>query len=219
MPLPGDLNAVLAAQTLNPSIFTHTWLARYKLFEEKDFTESGSLYSPVAVNVVTADLLFVAIPERVQVAFASKKEDPAWCQNALHRTIGAIAKELPHTPFLGVGFNMDWVVQPKADSSMASIERKCFLSEANPLAKHFKDENCRFGIYLSRDFALGRLKLDIKPVTLKDSSQGARLLFNFHLDLADDKITQVAKFLDYWTEAYDTARAYATELEKTWSTL
>jgi hypothetical protein len=61
MPQPGEFNAVLAAQTLNPSIFTHIWLVRYNLFEEKDFAESGSPYSPVAVNVVTAELV-LALP-------------------------------------------------------------------------------------------------------------------------------------------------------------
>jgi hypothetical protein len=215
---PGELTAVLAAQTLNPSIFTHIWLVRYNLFEEKEITESGSMYSPMAVNVVTADLSFLAIPQRVQVAFDAKKEEPTWCQKALHRTLGVIAKELPHTPFLAVGFNLEWVVTAKTALPMTSIERKCFLSDANPLAKRFQEEDCRFGVYLSKDFTLGRLKLDIKPVDLKDSSQGARLLFNFHLDLTDDKINQVAKFLDHWTEAYETSRAYATELETAWST-
>jgi hypothetical protein len=216
MPTAGDFNAVLAAQSLNPSIFTQTWLAKYKVFEESDFTQN-SLYSPLAVNVATPDLLFVAIPEKVQVAFGQKREDASWCQNALHRTVGVIAKELHHTPFQAVGFNMEWVVKIEPSRSIENVERKCFLPEANPLAKHFNDDNCRFGIYLSKDFTLGRLKLDIKPVTLKDSSPGARLLFNFHRDLAGDKITQVAQFLDHWTEAYQTSLLYSTELEAAWS--
>jgi hypothetical protein len=219
MPTAGDFNAVLAAQNLNPSIFTQIWLAKYNLFQENDFKEPNSMFSAIAVNVATPDLLFVAIPEKVQVAFGQKKEDASWCQHALRRTIGVIATELHHTPFQAVGFNMEWAVKLEPPRSIENIERGYYLNEANPLARHFQDKNCRFGIYLSKDFALGRLKLDIKPVSFKDSSQGARLLFNFHLDLAGDKINQVAEFLDHWTEAYDTTRAYATELETAWNTL
>ena len=152
------------------------------MFEEKDFTEN-SLYSALAVNVATPDLLFVAIPEKIQVAFAQKREDANWCQKALHRTVGVVAKELHHTPFQAIGFNMEWVVKLEPSRSIESVERRYFLNEANPLAKHFQDVNCRFGLYLSKSFTLGRIKLDIKPVTFKDSSQGTRLLFNFHLDL------------------------------------
>jgi len=70
---------------------------------------------------------------------------------------------------------------------------------------------------------MGRLKLDIKPVTLKDSlegtssSEGTRLLFNFHLDLAEDKTAQVSKFLGHWTEAYATALSYVREIETAWN--
>lgn len=215
MPNAGDFNAVLAAQSLNPSIFTQPWLVKYGLFGEADF--QNSMYSPLAVNVPTSDLLFVAIPEKIQVAFAQKREDSDWCQKALQRTLGAIAKELFHTPFLAIGFNMEWTVKARTAESASSIERKHFLSELNPLAKHFQTADCRFGFYLSQPFAFGRLKLDIKPVSYKDSSKGSRLLFNFHLDLGEDKIDQISKFLTLWPDAYKTSLLYANELEAAWS--
>ncbi len=225
MPIIGDVNAVLAAQNLNPSIFTHIWLSEKGLFREKDFTDSGSMYTPVAVNVVTPDLAFVAIPERVQIGLISRKDDPNWFQDQLQRTLGVIATELHHTPFLAVGFNMDWVVTPGAKTSILELERKHFLNTANPLARHFDNLGCRFGFYLSKEFTMGRLKLDIKPVTLQKSlgktepgvSEGTRLLFNFHLDLTDNKPAQVLKFLNHWGEAYNTALSYVRDIETAWN--
>jgi hypothetical protein len=213
----GDFNAVLAAQSLNPSIFTQIWLAKHGLFEEKDFDQPNSMYTPIGVNVPTPDLLFVAIPEKVQVAFTEKREDPAWCQAALHRTLGVIAEKLHHTPFQAVGFNMEWHVKAPTPAQALTLERQQFLADLNPLAKYFQGPDCRFGCYLSQPFILGRLKFDMKPITYTDTSEGMRLLFNFHHDLTEDKQNQISKFLDLWQEAYRMALKYASELEETWA--
>ena len=85
--------------------------------------------------------------------------------------VGRIASELPHTPFQAVGFNMGWVLFPLNQKELDSWERQSFLAERNPLAKFFKEKNSHFGCYLSKDFKMGRLKLDIKPVTLVDATK------------------------------------------------
>ena len=218
MALPGDFNTVLVAQNLNPSIFSQLWLVRHGIFEDAELTAGNFLFSPLAVNVETPQLVFMAVPERIQIAFVSDKVDGESCQQSLHRTLGRICSELPHTPFLAVGFNMGWTLEARNDVKMAPLERKFFLAEENPLAKFFSDEKSRFGCYLSKDFELGRLKLDIKPVVLKDGSSTIRMVFNFHLDLSgEDKIAQIKKFLSCWATAFKTSCTLRETLGQGWS--
>ncbi|MDO8547557.1 MAG: hypothetical protein Q7R68_09395 [Nitrospirales bacterium] len=216
MPTPTLFTAVVVATNINPSIFSQVWLTKTGVFSESDF-QAESVLSPFAVNVVTPSLAQMAIPQNLQVIFPPGDEKNNR-EALLQQTIGRIVAELPHTPFQAVGFNMGWVLQPQDPGEIDKLERIFFLSKSNPLSGEFEETNCHFGCYLSKDFEIGRLKLDIKPVTLLDQSQALQLAFNFHLDLKEeDKAKQIVRFLGKWNAAYKMAKDLANILGKGWS--
>lgn len=217
MPKPTGFNVVLAATNLNPSIFSLLWLVKQKIFSEADIQTEGSVFSPLAVNVVVPGVSLTVIPDRLQLGFRPAEED-AGVALKIQQVVGRIASELPHTPFQAVGFNMGWVLLPQDEKVLDSLERRLFLAEKNPLARFFKEKNSHFGCYLSKDFKMGRLMVDIKPVTLVDGKKSLQTAFNFHLDLTvNETVKQIHEFLALWDVAHTQAKEMVNELGKGWS--
>ncbi len=218
MPKLVNYTAVVAAANLNPTIFTQSWLTKFGILKETDFHKQSTLFTPLAVNATGKGFTLMVVPERIQIGFLSADVATRSGQTILKRSIGTIINELPHTPLLAVGFNFDWVLVPEDSKEIAKIEKKLFISESNPLAKEFGSPNANFGCYLSKDISWARLKLDIKPVTLKDNEPALQMTFNFHLDLeGEDKDKSVCAFLENWDEACELSEKLSNRLGKGWS--
>lgn len=218
MPKFVNYTAVVAAANLNPTIFTQLWLTKFDILKEEDFQKQSTLFTPLAVNATGEGFSLMVVPERIQIGFLSSDVATRSGQEILRRSIGTIVKELPHTPFLAVGFNIDWVLVPVNPEEIAKIERTFFMSENNPLAKEFSNQNAHFGCYLSKDVNWARLKLDIKPVTLRDKELALQMTFNYHLDLeGEDKDKSVCSFLENWNEACELSEKLSNLLGKGWS--
>lgn len=204
-------SVVVVARNFNPTIFTQLWLVRHNIFTEKEVQENF-IFTPMAVNLTTPDCAFLAIPDRIQLGFINDTVDQP---KLIDRTLGQIVSLLPETPFTAVGFNLGWTLSPKIPDEFAKINRKYFLSSEDPLAKFFQESSCRFGSYFSKDVAMGRLRLDIKPVIVpatSGSSDALQLAFNFNLDLKEgDKPKQVLEFLASW----NTALSISSEMVET----
>lgn len=218
MPKLVNYTAVVAAANLNPTIFTQLWLTRFGILKEEDFQKQSTLFTPLAVNATGEGFTLMVVPERIQVGFLSADVATRSGQNILRRSIGTIVKELPHTPLLAVGFNFDWVLIPESPKEIAKIERTFFVSESNPLAGEFSSPNAHFGCYLSKDISWARLKLDIKPITLKDKGPALQMTFNYHLDLeGEDKDKNVCSFLENWNGACEWSEKLSNIFGKGWS--
>ena len=218
MPKPTGFTAVIAAGNLNPTIFTQVWLVKQEIIEESDLNNLSTLFTPLAVTAGCKDFTLMVVPERIQITFSNVEDKVANHQKILKRTLGRIVSELPHTPYQAVGFNMGWLLVPINPKDVNSIEQKYFLSKDNPIAKYFREKNCHFGCYLSKNLKIGRLKLDIKPVTLSQGSQAIQLAFNFHLDVqGEERAQQISSFLNNWNLAYAEASKLVKSLGKGWS--
>lgn len=221
MPEAGPLNAVVVATNLNPSIFSQLWLIKHNIFQANDFENNDKcVFTPIAVNVITEECNFTAVPERVQLDFSANVSTH---KSLLMRTLGTIVKELPHTPYTAVGFNFNWRLWPANHGEFAKINRTLFLAKDNPLAKIFSQDDCRFGSYLSKNVQLGRLRLEIKPIFLPtpkepDRTEALQLTFNFNLDLrSENRPQEIIDFLGFWDSAHDTAVDIVTALGQGWS--
>lgn len=218
MPELVNCTAVVAAANLNPTVFTQLWLTKFDILKAENFENPGTLFSPLAVNATGEGFTFLVVPERIQIGFLSSDVATRSGQKILRRSIGKIVKKLPHTPFGAVGFNFDWLLIPVNPEEIATIERKLFLSQTNPLAKEFRSQNEHFGCYLSKDVGWARLKLDVKPVTLKKAGQALQMTANYHLDLeGENKEERICSFLENWNEACESSEQLSNLLGKGWS--
>ena len=203
---PGTSNAVIVAHQFNPSVVNQLWLVDNGIVARDEFQE-GCVFSDMVVNVNAKDFSLFVSPEQLQFApkVAEGVEDSV-VQNSLGRFVRAV----PHTPFAGLGLNFVWGV---SDEDIVTLSRKLFFRPDEPLYKAFDSDNARFGSYMSKDFSGGRLKLDIKPITLKlietgESIERIQFAFNFHFDIAPGGhgAEQICDFLKNWNAAVDEAK-------------
>ena len=212
-------NIVVVARNFNPTIFSQLWLVNQAIFSEKELAENY-IFTPIAVNLNTPDFAFLAVPDKIQLSFPSDKVDFKALSN---RIFGGIIKKLPHTPYQAIGFNLSWILFPQNPDKFVEISRKIFVSPSNPIARHFTSTGSRFGTYLSKDVPMGRLRLDIKPVSATpppsgEQKEGLHLTFNFTLDLKEGgKDLQILRFFDQWDAAHAIASEMTTEMGLGWS--
>lgn len=214
-PLPILLNAVIAANSINPSIFSQYWLIKEEIFKPEDFTfPDTQAFTPIAVQFQTPNLEFLVIPERVQVNLKVGTVDYS---RLLTETLGKITKKLPHTPYKAIGFNMNWRVGKLSAEAFGLVNRKVFFNhENNILESYFTETNCRFGSYLSKDFGKGRLRLTINPLKVSPKNEPEpheSLDLNFNFNLREEKnVDQILDYITSWNEHYDFAQKIATDL-------
>ncbi len=203
-------NAVIVAHQFNPSVVNQLWLVDNDIVSRDGFQE-GCAFSDMVVNVNARDFSLFVSPEQLQ--FVPKGADGA--EGALIQTrLGKFVQSVPHTPFAGLGLNFVWMV---SDDDLPALSRKLFFRPEEPLFREFESEDARFGAYLSRDFHGGRLKLDIRPVTLKlresgESVERLQFAFNLHFDVpaGGRGAEQICQFLENWDPALAEAERLMT---------
>jgi len=214
-------NVVIVATNLNPSIFSQLWLVNNGILSAKDFEENRkAVFTPVAMSVSAQEFEFMVVPERLQISFSRKPEGD---ENLLTKTIGKIVELLPHTPYNAIGFNFGWLLKPTNPERFGQVTRELFLPQNSPLSAFFSEPDCRYGVYLSKNVRMGRLRLEIKPNILHSSDRTRqeeflRLSFNFNLDLVgDNKVRDILNFLGNWKSAHGTSSEMAAAAGRGWS--
>ncbi len=196
-------NAVIAARQFNPSVIGQLWLVRNGILKEDDFC-TGCLYADTVVQVKSREFDLMVIPQQCQFA---PKVDRAHEQGLLVDKVGTIARLLPHTPYRAIGLNFIWHLSLEA-ADIHSISRDLFFKEDGPLHHEFDIENARYGAYMSKDMWGGRLKLDVKPITVdSDEKQTEKIqfAFNFNRDVVDeeDPVACIEQVLQQWNNVRD----------------
>ena len=199
-------SVVLTANVFNPSIFTEKWMARNELLPEADMV-GMRVFSPEVVQFQTARMQVLITPPKVQISFQLSDEQSALQALAF---LSKTTELLPHTPFRGLGLNFDYFVAQPEGHDFRGFNRALFGYSENPLFREFDTADARFGGYFSKNHGQARLKLDIKPVTITESSADRELLlfsFNFHHDITSesgpDTVSTLKNRLVTWKDFLD----------------
>jgi hypothetical protein len=202
---------VVIAQQFNPTVVSQLWLVRHGLIGENDVQE-GSIFSDAFVQLASPQFNLLLLPNQLQFV---PLESAGTQQALVLAKVGTIVRELPHTPFRGLGLNFNWhLTAPDAD--MNTLTREMFSVPERPLYQQFATADARFGAYLSKDYAGFRLKLDIKPVVVPLPEAGEHRLqfaFNFHCDIGENGSAQIESQLARWNDARDEAERIINAVE------
>lgn len=190
-------NVVVLANQFNLSIMNQHWLIENCIITQDDL-QDGYTFTPVFALAKTKFFQLTLVPERLQIDLNPKTEKKI---ELIKSKIGTIVDKLPHTPFTALGFNFDYFLTTE-DSSVEKYTRSLFFKPDSPLSSQFDEDNAKFGGYFSKDVSGFRLKLDIKPISIKSKDKimdKIQLAFNFHLDLVgNDKSKTILKYLAKW---------------------
>ncbi len=193
-------NVVISAHMFNPSIISQYWLIRNNIIAENDFGP-GCMFSEVLANIQAKEFNLTVLPDVLQFVPIVDEERE---QQLVVDKVGGIVDRLPHTPYRAIGLNYIWHLSPGGRDA-GSFTRRFFFSENRKIDKCFDTADARFGGYFSKDSLGARLKLDIKPITIRFPDLSREMLqfsFNYHLDLADtDAITRIQGLLANWANA------------------
>ena len=205
-----EQNVVIAANQLNPSIFSQLWLARTGLVREEEFA-GGCIYADGVSNTIAREFALLVIPPRLQFSPRVAQGRDA---DLVREKVGRILELLPQTPYTAMGFNFHWCLVPP-DGNLSLLTRQLFYQENRPVFAAFDCPDAAFGTYLSKD-ALGmRLRLDVKPTVVESElfrGSGVLFQFNFNRNLltpqnaaAPDVVVQAQEVLQLWPRAKETA--------------
>jgi hypothetical protein len=206
-------NIVVVTRQFNPSIIDRHWLIQNRLLSEEDFG-TDCIYTPAVARVESSKFVLTAMPERLDFQpLGENVEDKEWAVSLLCKLI----ETLPHTPYAQTGMNFHWRVELDGEG-FAKRNRQLFCNEHSALASHFDAPDARFGAYLSKEELGGRLKLDVKPVTVRtdagDADEFINLVFNFHFELTgNDRAKEVIDTLGKWKAAREIAEQIAHSVE------
>jgi hypothetical protein len=199
---------VLAANTFNVSIFQQAWLLENEVIRREEFSGGDNIFTPMAVNISNSDFSFLVVPERIQLV--AKRNFNQAGQN-FSRIIGKIADCLPHSPISALGLNFDFSVPISEADEFFTKHRELFVCSSNPLGDFFTSEDTRFGVYLSKNYLDGRLRLDMKPV-MRGETEHFKLSFNYHRDIASMK--EIHPILNMWDDIFAYVQSISVELDK-----
>ena len=202
-------NAVILAHHFNPSIFTQLWLRKHEVVRNDQDFQSGCIFSDGACQLNTTHFKMVVTPDFLQIMPSGTHNE----QEVVSETLNRIAGLLPQTPYIGIGLNFTWHVRPQGET-IDALSRGLFFHRDNVLCGFFDDPGARFGGYFSKDYRGVRLKLDVKPITVKqaitDTGPGEdrlQLYFNFHKDLSTPQAPQqIGETVALWTDARNLTR-------------
>jgi len=207
---PAGSVAVIVANHFNPSIFKQGWLTKLGVVGPDDLLEEGNLFSDTVAQVRSKYFHMLVLPGQMQFVPAVLPEQE---EELLLDKVGSIVRELPHTPYTAIGLNFNWQLSPN-DGDMGRLTRELFTTPDRPLYQRFGGDNARFGAYLSKDFGLFRLKLDVRPVHLAEGEEThyrLQFLFNFHSSV--DGAEQIVERLGHWNEIRQEAREILESVE------
>ena len=89
---------------------------------------------------------------------------------------------------LRIDTNFNWVLFCEDETEFFNYGKLLFEKPDTALFSHFQDSNAAFGIFLSKAFEEGRLRLEARPAKFLQTSDGTERFgftcdFNFHFDI------------------------------------
>lgn len=206
-----DVSSVLVAKELNADLFSQLWLLENGILL-RDEIASNSMFTPVAVSVTTTHFDFTFLQNKLQVSVRSDFEKSG---ELFRRISGGVLNALPSQPWVAAGLNLNFTLEGEDGEAFSASVREMVLSDKNPVASEFSDENVRCGFYVSKDYQGARLKLDTKPI-VEAGQDKLYLNFNFHKNVTSSR--EASAFLENWESFYHYAASiidsFDSELRK-----
>lgn len=180
-------NVVIVANRFNPSVFSSHWLQKNNFYSEGEILPQ-SIFSENLVNIASQKCSLLVLEQKLEFAWVDSDN------SAFRSKLIPILKELPEIQYSAIGINFVWFLSDEGKESSFSSGRNQFWTDSE-VYSHFDFDDARFGAYLSRDFGGGRLRLDIKPVKVQDTTtneelDGLQYSFNFHKELVGEEISK-----------------------------
>ncbi len=202
-------NIIVLANSFNTTLFNTHWLAKKNILSDSEAECVSMVGAPGFAQIEDEAFNLLVLPERIQFTFKKAEESLRQLEK-----IRLIVKYLPETPYSAVGINFSWAFSPES-TTVSQFTRKAFANPQNSFFEYFfSDPNSRYGTYVSKDFELFRMKVDVKPVKNVASAEEAIVIgINFHYDVAgSEKVSEVLSAIELWSKVNEEASKIAQKI-------
>jgi hypothetical protein len=187
-----ESNIVILGE-FTPSNFDKLFFIKNNLIEEDEFLDS-SIFTSNFSRIKTKELIINVSKEQIIIVDQHSSTNKKFksitdkITNIFKRNISVIA------------FNFKYIIFIE---NISEFTKEQFYIQSNVLLnKHFNSKKAAYGYYISDDFLESRLKLDIKPMFLKeiDTNENKSVLsfdFNFHIENEEKDITALQALNNY----------------------
>jgi hypothetical protein len=197
----------------NLSTFDKYFFIKHNIVKEDELLPF-TRFDSGAIQVSTHKFDIIVVPQ--QLIFSSKifNQDT----DELNKIAALVIKTGNVIDINAFGINFHWFMEDET-RPLNKLSRDLFYNDKIKLfSDFFDDENAVFGIYASKNFKTGRLKLDIKPGKFQEiappylNPEVITFAFNFHFDIKN--LTDNSEIINILNE-YD---SYKKESERIIST-
>lgn len=197
---PKERNAVIIANQFNLTLINSVWLYKNEIFSEQELKNTKMF--PNYFEVASGQFRLTLLPDRLQFGITSNLDNP---KELLFSKVAKIIEKLPHTPYTAAGLNFTYHVTPEK-GDVAQLGKSLFCHETSKWRGEFDTDDARFGGYFSKDIMDSRMRMDVKPMTVKipgePDVEKLQFLFNFHKNITEDNSCgEILAFLEKWDEA------------------
>ena len=175
---------IIIVGEFEPAFFDKYFFIKHNIVKEDDI-QNSSIFMAEACMLNTEDFNLTIVSNQLVITDLKVKSE---IQNIIEITEKIIS--VSQFNYSAMGINFHWYLF--SGEKTTEISKKYFYNENDILTnKFFNEDNVSYGTYLSKDFGLSRMKLDIKPATLSkiNNDEVERVIaftFNFHVDLRNE---------------------------------
>lgn len=209
-----NLNAVLAANTFNPSVFSPVWLTKHDFLREGEL-QQDYVFTPSRVQFSTLDTMVIIVPNRAEFTAlpCARTEsgapvfDTEKAIASLTAKIRSLLSNLPHTPYAGLGFNFAFIVVPPDGQTVHDMLNRVFYHGDNKFMSAVSEHESTMGGFVLQKWEHASLKIEVKPTqyAFRDGeplAEGILADFNFHFPASGDQYLETfEKALLLWEKA------------------
>jgi hypothetical protein len=208
-----DRNAVIIANPFNLTLINSVWLYKNNIFTEEELKDGRAL--PNYIEIRSNQFRLTLLPDRLQFSISPEYDG---AKNLLISKVGKIIEELPHTPYTAAGLNFTYHVTPE-DGDIGKLGKSLFCHAGSKWCDEFDDDDARFGGYFSKNIMDSRMRMDVKPLTLKAPGtpdiEKLQFSFNFHKNISEDNACDaILAFLKEWDDAENIARNISEKINQ-----
>lgn len=197
-----ESNIVLLG-SFDPAKFDKLFFVKSSFIEESDF-ETACIFTPDFVRINSKNMVINVT--RQQIVIINRN-------NSVN--ISELARVIndAETKIDAMGFNFKWFVF--VEEKINEHTRARFgSSNASAIADFFNSKDAVYGYYVSKDYRNSRMKLDIKPINLrnindKNNKEALSFDFNFHFENKENVISDsLDNHSDYQNEVINLMNKY-----------
>jgi len=179
------LKNIVLVGLFNPSFFDKYFFIKNNIANESEILGNSSFNAIGAVQLVTNEFNILISINQIIITDSIPEKN----QDRINHIISSIINYGNLNSITAIGINFHWLLSDNSKSFKQLSKDLFYRDDIGVLSNYFNTDDSMYGLYASKIVKDARLKLDIKPSNVQQSTvqppdiSGILFMFNFHFDI------------------------------------